>query len=360
MRPTWRTVGVVGVAVGSILMASASGARALNALAAPALIALLVSVLQVYRAGRPEIDREDPAPGHPGESRTVALTVDGGALARVTDAVPPGVAAEGNDRRVTLPATVEYEIELGARGAWDLGPPRVVVTDVLGLFVRSFEPEGSATALVYPPLVDLREDDAVARLLGQETATDRQAFDTIREYAPGDPLRDVHWKSSAKHSGDDLVVKQFVSEQRESTLSIAAGATTGHDDAMASAAASLAVLALDRGLSVGVACPAGEVSPGRGRAQRRRVLELLARTGSGQPARPAREGADVVLTADDEGVTATIDGQDHRLSIGSTPPESPADDGERAQATADRDKSDSDGIGDAAVGTPTAEREVSR
>ena len=184
MRPTWRTVGVVGVAVGSILMASASGARALNALAAPALIALLVSVLQVYRAGRPEIDREDPAPGHPGESRTVALTVDGGALARVTDAVPPGVAAEGYDRRVTLPATVEYEIELGARGAWDLGPPRVVVTDVLGLFVRSFEPEGSATALVYPPLVDLREDDAVARLLSRETATDRQAFDTIREYAP--------------------------------------------------------------------------------------------------------------------------------------------------------------------------------
>jgi len=358
MRPTWRSVGVVGVAVGSITMAAASSARALNALAAPALIALLVGAVQVYRAGRPKIDREDPGPGHPGESRTVSLTVDGGALARVTDAVPPGVAAGGFDRRVTLPATIEYEIELGARGAWEFGPPRVVVTDVLGLFVRSFEPEGTATALVYPPLVDLREDDAVARLLGRETATDRQAFDTIREYAPGDPLRDVHWKSSAKHSGDDLVVKQFVSEQRESTLSIAAGAATGHDDAMASAAASLAVLALDGGLSVGVACPAGEVSPGRGRAHRRRVLELLARTGPGQPARPAREGADVVLTADDEGVTATIDGQDHRLSLASTPPESSASDGERAGATADGDSSD--GVGDAAVGTATADREVSR
>ena len=54
MRPTWRTVGVVGVAVGSILTAAASGARALNALAAPALIALLVGVVQVYSAdGRP-------------------------------------------------------------------------------------------------------------------------------------------------------------------------------------------------------------------------------------------------------------------------------------------------------------------
>ncbi|RXK47326.1 DUF58 domain-containing protein [Halorientalis pallida] len=335
MRPTWRTVGVVGVAGGSILMAAASGARSLNALAAPALIALLVSAVQVFYAGRPEVDRADPVPGHPGESRTVELTVDGGALARVTDAVPPGVAAEGYDRRVTLPATVEYEVELGARGAWDLGPPRVVVTDVLGLFVRSFEPGGTATALVYPPLVDLREDDAVASLLGYDTATDRQAFDTIREYAPGDPLRDVHWKSSAKRSDDDLVVKQFVSEQRESTLTVAAGAATGHDDAMASAAASLAVLAMEAGLSVGVTCPAGEVATGRGEAHRRHVLDLLARTGPGRPARPVRENADVVLTATEDGVTATIDGQDHRLPVGPTPPEPPGDDDGQAGATAE-------------------------
>ncbi|SEO36038.1 Uncharacterized conserved protein, DUF58 family, contains vWF domain [Halorientalis persicus] len=356
MRPTWRTVGVVGVAVGSILMAAASGARALNALAAPALIALLVSAVQVFYAGRPEIDRGDPVPGHPGESRTVELTVDGGALARVTDSIPPGVAADGYDRRVTLPATVEYEIELGARGAWDLGPPRVVVTDVLGLFVRAFEPEGTATALVYPPLVDLREDDAVAHLLGYDTATDRQAFDTIREYAPGDPLRDVHWKSSAKRSDGDLVVKQFVSEQRESTLTIAAGAATGHDDAMASAAASLAVLAMEAGLSVGVTCPAGEVATGRGQAHRQHVLDLLARTGPGQPARPAREGADVILTADADGVTATIDGQDHRLSLGPTPPESPAGDGERARGAV----SAGGASGDDPIEDAPAEQEVSR
>ena len=242
------------------------------------------------------------------------------------DVVPPGVAATGYDRRVTLPTTIEYEIELGARGVWDLGPPRVLVTDVLGLFVRSFEPDDSATALVYPPVVDLREDDAVARLLGHDTATDRQAFDTIREYAPGDPLRDVHWKSSAKRSGDDLVVKQFVSEQRESTLTIAAGA------AMASAAASLAVLAMDAGLSVGVVCPAGAVPTGRGQAHRRHVLELLARTGPGQMARPAREGADIHLTADEDGVTVTIDGQDRHLSIDPTPPEPPAGDDERRRA----------------------------
>ncbi|MFB6084384.1 MAG: DUF58 domain-containing protein [Halorientalis sp.] len=355
MRPTWRAGGVTCVAVGSILLAAASGARALNALAAPALIALLASSVQVYRAGRPEVEREDPAPGHPGESRTVELTVDGGALARVTDAVPPGVAAEGYDRRVTLPATVAYGIELGARGAWDLGPPRVVVTDALGLFVRSFEPEGTATALVYPPLVDLRGNDAVARLVGTETATDRQVFDTIREYAPGDPLRDVHWKSSAKRSGGDLVVKQFVSERRESTLSIAAAAETGHDDAVASAAASLAVLALDRGLSVAVACPAGEVPASRGRTHRRRILDLLARTGAGQPARSAREGADVVLTADGDGVTAIVDGQEHALAIGKTPPEPPDSDGERRRTTAGSNGAD----GDAADGH-TATEGVSR
>jgi uncharacterized protein (DUF58 family) len=321
MRPTLRSLGVAGIAAGAIAMAAASGARALNALAAPALLTLLVGAVQVYHAGTPEVTRSDPTPGHPGESRTVALSVEGGALARVTDAIPPGVAGTGYDVRVTLPATVEYEIELGARGEWDLGPPRVIVTDALGLFVRTFEPEATATALVYPQLVDLRETDAIARLLGIDTATDRQAFDSIREYAPGDPLRDVHWKSSAKRSGADLVVKQFVSERQESTLHLAAGAATGHADAMASGAASLAVLALEAGLSVGVSCPAGEVPPGRGRAHRRHLLELLARTDAGRVSESARKRADVVLSADGDGVTATVDGRDHPLSIARTPPE---------------------------------------
>jgi len=301
---------VVAVALGAVAFATASDARALNAIVAPALIALIAGAVQVVLADPPAVERTDPVPGYPGESRTVELTVGGGGLARVIDAVPRGMTARGNDVRTTLPATISYEVDLEARGEWTVGPPRVSVTDVFGLFVDTVEPDATATAVAYPPVVDLRDHGPLAQLLGYGTAAERQAFDSIREYAPGDPLRDVHWKSSAKRGGDDLVVKEFVSEDTESTLYVAASATPQRDDAMATAAASVALLGLEAGLSVGVACPAGEVPPARGEDHRHSLLRLLARTGAGQVSRAARERADVVVTADDGGVVVTVDGRE--------------------------------------------------
>ena len=169
---------------------------------------------------------------------------------------------------------------------------------------------------------------------------DRQAFDGLREYAPGDPLRDVHWKSSAKRGDGELVVKEFVGETTRGTVSIAASAATGHADDMASAAASATLLAMDAGYSVQVACPAGELPAGHGDDHRRHVLELFARTGAGYADERAREAADVAIEADGDGVSVAVEGRRHRLGLGETTEQAVAADGglasEASEATPER------------------------
>lgn len=333
MRPTIRGIAVAVLGGGAIGMAYAAGPRALNAIAAPALVALIAGGIQIALADTPDIERSAPSAGFAGEQRTVTLDIDGSGVARISDRLPDGVAAVSGDVRATLPASVSYEVELRSRGEWTLGPPTVVVTDVLGLFVRTLNPDATTTALVYPDVYDLRDNEAFAGLFTHGTTNDRQAFDSIREYAPGDPLRDVHWKSSAKRGDDELVVKQFVAEEATEEFHVAATAAPGHADEVAAGAASIALLALDAGLSVSVTCPAGEVQPGRGDAHRRHVLELLARTGDGDVAERVHERADVTVTADGDGVVVRADGQEHALDIGAGGQRATVADGGRLRPT---------------------------
>lgn len=325
MRPTRRGVGVAVVGAAAVGMAAVSSARALNAIAAPAGVVLVASAVQLFVAGRPTLDRTAIPAGFPGEVRTVTIDLDGGGIARIDDEIPAGLAVRREEVRAALPATIDYEIGLADRGEWTIGPPTVVLTDVLGLFVRSVEPASTASVVVYPSLTDLRGHESIAGLFERGAIAERQAFDTIREYAPGDPLRDVHWKSSAKR--DELIVKEFVGETADRTLSIAATATPGHADEMASAAASVAVIALDAGRSVGVTCPGGHVPVGRGDEHRRQVLELLARTGDGSIGDADREGATVEIAADDDGVRVTVEGRTHPLDLSETTDELVADGG---------------------------------
>ena len=71
---------------------------------------------------------------------------------------------------------------------------------------------------------------------------------------------------------------------------------------MATAAASIVVHLLDRGLTVGLVAPNGRVPERRGPTARTDMLALLARAG---PGRPADEG-DVRIDAATEETTITI------------------------------------------------------
>ncbi|WP_049999010.1 DUF58 domain-containing protein [Halococcus sediminicola] len=301
MRPTRRALGLVALSALALWLAARFGARSLNALVVPALVALVGAAAQLLVADRPAVRRRQPAAGFPGDVRDVELTVetDDPLTARIDEQVGDGLRSSFESTTLSVPTTVEYEVELEARGEHRLGPLALTVTDVFGLLSKTFEYPKRTPVLVYPPIEDLASGGVLG---GPVEHTDqRERFDELREYVPGDSLRDVHWKSSAKR--DDLVVMEFDGTRELTGVSIAAEATAGHADAMASAAASVAVSLLDAGLAVSLYYPDGEIERAGGEPQRERVLSALARTGAGRVGR----AADVRVLADDRGTRLTVE-----------------------------------------------------
>lgn len=299
LRPTARGAGVLLVALAATAVGTQFGQRGLAAIAAPLFVAFLGSVGQVVLTGTPTVERGALRRGFVGEKRRATLSVGGSGIARITDQRPAGVGGPATVTR-SLPATMTFDLSYERRGEHRLGPVEIRLTDALGLVRRSVTVSATDNVLVYPPISRL--DGGVLRRATADHQN-RTGFDRLREYAPGDPMRDIHWKSSAKR--DELLVAEFDEPAGSRQLWVEARATAGHADAMAAAAATVAVGALREGFAVGLATPGGTVPPGYGDTHRTRLLETLARTPDGES---ERDG-DVVVSADDGGVTVTVDGE---------------------------------------------------
>jgi hypothetical protein len=135
-----------------------------------------------------------------------------------------------------------FTVRTERRGVIAVGPATTRRGDPLGLVSRDSLWTGVEEILVRPPLVPL--DALGAGLLRdlEGVATDSVsqsdlAFHTLREYAAGDDLRHVHWRSSAKAMGaggeNQLLVRQYLDTRRSH-------ATIVVDDARASWGASWA------------------------------------------------------------------------------------------------------------------------
>ncbi|WP_193309002.1 DUF58 domain-containing protein [Halorubrum halophilum] len=309
-----RVVGAV-CAIGSLL-ALAAGGRALDAVVLPGLVALAAGYVQVARGGRPEVHRVQPPDGFVGERHEVRIELRpgvaggaGGSVAAVVDETSDGVAGPQRPLRASVGGDpVSYRLRYLRRGSHELGPVRVTATDVFGLFEREVVVDDADTVTAYPvchPVParfrrGLYADDAlgVSRQRGQ--------FDRLREYVRGDALRDVHWPTTAKR--DEIVVKEFAAETRRGRVSIAGETTAACEDAdaLAEAAASLAVALLDDGVPVELTLPAGSVSAEPGPRGRRAVLELAAVTGPGPV---AVDDPDVRVIGDGDGATYRTGGR---------------------------------------------------
>ncbi|MGQ3328404.1 DUF58 domain-containing protein [Halorubrum sp. FL23] len=301
-----RVVGAACVIGG--LLGLAAGGRALDAVVLPGVVALVAGYVQLARVEDPEVRRVPPRDGFVGERREARIELRpatagaaGTYLAAIDDETDDGLEGpEGPIRASIGEGPVTYRVRYLKRGERRLGPVRVTATDVFGLFDREVVVDDTDAATAYPvchPIParfrrELYADDAVG------ASRQREEFDRLREYARGDALRDVHWPTTAKR--DEIVVKEFAAETRRGRVAIA-GETAGERggaDALASAAASLALALLDDGVPVDLTLPAGSVSVRPGPQGRRAVLELAAVTG---PGAVAVDDADVAVLADADG-----------------------------------------------------------
>jgi len=285
LRLTRRGRALVGIVVVLVVLGWRYSPRQLNAVTAPAIAALLAGVVSVWRAECKTVAVNEPRPGVPGESRTVTVDLEGSGLVTVGLDIPEGLAVDGDESpdgtrvetTVTLPARIEWNVELTERGVYELGPLEMRVHGPLGLVERRIDRTDGTELAAYPERFDLTQPAAASGQLHARHDVARQEFDRVREYQPGDPLRRVDWKTSAKRG--DLHVVEFADRAGQQSVRIAGVAASGNADRMAETVATLAESALDAGLDVGVVVPAGRCEPDSGPDHRERLLRLLARTG---------------------------------------------------------------------------------
>ncbi|MFB6161624.1 MAG: DUF58 domain-containing protein [Haloferacaceae archaeon] len=308
MRLTRRGWAVVALALAGTGLAYGFGPRSLGAVVVPAVVALVAAVLQVRYVPEPTVTRSLPGDAPVGEEGEVTLRfgVDEPFPATVRDAVPRGLTPLGDPTTEAVVGAdpVRYAVRYARRGRWEVGPVDVRHTDVLGLVARTRRCGDATALLVYPPVHDL-PTNVVSRLrvaFADDSRTQRDEFEGLREYVRGDALRDVDWKSSAKR--DDLIVTEFAGARPEAAVTVALGAAEGDADDMAAAGASVVTALLRADVRVTLRTPDGEMTAGP--EDRDAVLAHLARTGAGSV---PRGDADVVVDARGSRTVVRIHGE---------------------------------------------------
>jgi uncharacterized protein (DUF58 family) len=225
--PLYRALTIRGVLLlgGALIVLAAGlllGYPELTGLGLAGLAAVLIALVAVGRTPRVAVERLiEPA--------RVTRGSQEGARARVTlraatrRAVPPmsayDVAGPGSHPfsvpRLKGDTPFEAEVALPAdrRGVVPSGPLLVARDDPFGLAHRTLNTGVTAALYVRPRAIPLPDVTAsLARSVdGPQSDTSTEgtlAFNSLREYLPGDELRHVHWRASA-HAGK-LVVKQHV------------------------------------------------------------------------------------------------------------------------------------------------------
>jgi len=193
-----------------------------------------------------------------------------------------------------------FHVVAERRGVFVLGPARLEVGDLLARPAASRTPPGTAGWIVRPRSVAVRAVVAERRWGGELRARrglldDPTRYAGVRPYQPGDPIRGIHWKTSARLGRP--VSKRFdPARQREVVVALdiekpAGSAWAGAEDdlveSLCVAAASLLRQLRGEGAAVGLAAasygggsrPIAYLAPATSEPQLGRCLDLLARLG---------------------------------------------------------------------------------
>lgn len=200
-------------------------------------------------------------------------------------------------RTVLVPARASAEERLPVvprhRGREQGGGFYVDSVGPFGLGVRRARIALPWDATVFPPLISLRLRASVAQALRRRDAGSRpirrlgegRLFESLREWVPGDDLRHIDWKATARRR--KVITRQYEEERRQQLLLVidagrlmtADVAGVARMDYVVQAALELAYAAVQHDDNVGVMVFADGVrhfvAPERGRAGLKRVLDVL-------------------------------------------------------------------------------------
>jgi uncharacterized protein (DUF58 family) len=211
--------------------------------------------------------------------------------------VPDGLEVSSGAASVSLrlgwddERTIPLRLRCARWGNYELGDIRVRARDRLGLVVWEQRVDRKTLLRVYPLPETLRRivppvatqpsaGNEVARLKGEGLE-----FADLRDFAPGDRVRSINWRASARRSGlSELVVNERSPERNADVilfLDTFADARAGGRSTLELAVRATATLAsryLERRDRVGLVSFGGILrwlTPGMGMAQRYRIVDAL-------------------------------------------------------------------------------------
>lgn len=145
--------------------------------------------------------------GNAGAGRSRALTVTDAPTAGLTE----GVRCVLPPLRPRATAVVRYRLRATRRGRFTIGDVAVRTADPLGLCAHRRTIPAGADILVVPlvtPLAGMPAMSGMRSAAGETAGASAAGGDPdvrIRPYTPGDDIRTIHWRASARR--DDLVVR---------------------------------------------------------------------------------------------------------------------------------------------------------
>jgi uncharacterized protein (DUF58 family) len=119
-----------------------------------------------------------------------------------------------------------YKLRPTERGEYHFGKLNVYVKSIFGLVSRRFIFEDNHMVPTYPSFIQLKKFELIAisnNLLQYGIKKVRRLghtmeFEQIKEYVPGDDLRTINWKATAKQNS--LMVNQFQDEKSQPVYSV--------------------------------------------------------------------------------------------------------------------------------------------
>jgi uncharacterized protein (DUF58 family) len=297
-----------------LLFGTAARTGAIIALALPLLVLLAYSV--AHRPTAPQLSAERTltrARMTSDDATDVTLRVTNNGtthLAHLTieDALPNGLHCIDGDATVLTQLApgescdVSYRVR-GQRGEYKLGAWTVTQSDPFGLHIVRTSLTAPAALLIEPPQVTLRTAEIrPARTRGFSGPISARVhgsgvdFFNLREYQPGDRLRTINWRATARteaRSSAAIYANQF-EQQRIADIGFVLDARKSTDivtpngalfEHSVRATIALSESFLKQAHRVGVmtyGAGIGMIFPGYGALQRRRIVTGLSRATTGQ------------------------------------------------------------------------------
>ena len=225
MTPAGRGTVVVGLAITALGLLS--GYAALTTMGATLLISVVIALIFVGRhtdiSARRRVRPDRVIMGDPADTE---LTITNNSRRTMGSSV---VHERIGDRYVAidLPSldpgesvVIDHRLPTDHRGVFAIGPLTVRRGDPIGLVRRGNETRDQSQLIVHPLIHALSPfPTGVQRDLegihSGESAEGGITFSNLREYVPGDDLRLIHWRSSARM--DELMVRHNVDVHRPRT-----------------------------------------------------------------------------------------------------------------------------------------------